>query len=488
MTFKNNNEFNPGVERESDADEAGLERPKSDGIRKKTVNPSFIIHAEAVDPHEQDGIIITEPVTRPSKEDTKLDSEYIDLKKTEVGDQDPDDTFSFSAEILKSKDRKNNPWKGYLIGGIVAILGVFLVFSITFSRVTITLRPHIDSISLPATIVSLDSSIDRSSTDKKIIPAERLEFDRKVSVEFESTGREYIEEKAKGKVKIYNSFSSSSQNLVAGTRFLTDRGLLYRLSKTVVIPGAKIEAGKIVPQVVEVELWADEAGEEGNLNGEVSLKIPGFKDSPKYEGFYALAVNGFAGGFKGEARVVSQDDLRRAEELATKKLYEELRSEMTQKIEAGFKTIEGLREIEIVKLDSPGVKSKYDRFSVEATGKGTLLIFKESDLVNMFKELTFRADKAREYIDGSAKLGYQVKTVDLAKGRGEMVVSGSFKTRAKISEKELAELMVGKKEGSIAEILKSRRDISSFGVAFFPPWLSQAPADIANIKLIIKEE
>ena len=488
MIFKKKAEFNPDIDKNPEIGEEELGRPKSDGIRKKTVSSSLAVRPETADPHEEESIIITEPVAHSAKEEeVEVDKIAVpDFKESTKTAQDSDDTFSFSAELLQPKSIKNKLWWGCLWGGIGAILAVFLLFSTVFSRATIILKPRVDSFALPATVVLLDSSVTRTLLEQKVIPAERLEFNKKMSAEFESTGREQIAEKAKGKVKIFNRFSSSPQTLVGGTRFLTDNNLLYRVPKITVVPGAKIEEGKIVPQAVEVELWADQPGKEGNLAGEISLRIPGFKGSAKYEGFYALAASGFSGGFKGEARVVSKDDLKKAEEAVTKQLFDELRREMAQKINADFKTLDGLREIEIVKLDSPEVNSRHDRFSVEATAGGALLIFKEEDLVSIFKEIIFKEDKSRDYVNDSADLVYQIKTVDLAKGKGEIVVSGSLKAKARMAEQELVGLVLGKKEGSIAEALKGRSDISSFSVAFFPPWLSKAPASAVKIKLVIE--
>ena len=445
---------------------------------------------ETADPHEEDGIIITEPLVNFIKEEETgvRGVVFSDLKEPEKVGQDSDDTFSFSAELLRPKGTKNKIWQGFLWGGVGAILAVFLLVSTIFSRVTVTLRPRIDSVTLPVSQVLLDSSVSRNLVDQKVVPAERLEFNKKISSEFESTGREQIQEKAKGRARIFNRFSSSPQTLVGGTRFLTDDNLLYRLSKTTVVPGAKIEEGKIVPQSVEVELFADKAGEEGNLSGEISLKIPGFAGSAKYDGFYATSASGFSGGFKGEARVVSKEDLKKAEETVTKQLYEDLRQEMAQKISADFRALDGLREIEIVKIDSPEVNSRRDRFGVEAAAKGALLIFKEDDMVSLFKEMVFKDDVYREYIDGSAMLEYQIKTVDLVKGKAEVAVSGNLKARARIAEDEFKHLVLGKKEGSMAEALKARDDISSFSVVFFPPWFSKAPAIISKIKLVVKGE
>lgn len=479
------------------------DKPKSDGIRKKVVNTSF--PSEKKDPHEE-GIIITELVSEPLSEPVfgpKV--EPVSSPQEEgKGQGGPQNTFFFESEPTRPI-KKNRPWATGaskepssraigrvsplwwgLSGGLGAVLVLGVLLSTVFARITITLKPRVDTITLQDTLILMDTSVSRFLSEQKVIPAERLEFNKKVTDEFESTGREYIEEKARGKVRIYNRFSSSPQTLVEGTRFLTDSGALYRLSKSTVIPGAKVEEGKIIPESVEVELAADKAGEEGNLGGDFTLKIPGFKGTAKYEGFYASSSGGFSGGFKGEARVVSKEDLKKAEEQVTKRLYEELQQEMARKIPFDFKVMDALREIQVNKLEAPRLNIKTDKFSVGASGRGRLIIFRESDSVAVLKEAVLKDDKTREYMDGSANLQYQIRSVDFEKGRAEAVVRGSLKAKAVVSEKELAEAIKNKKEGSMAEILKNRNELAAFSLAFFPPWLSKAPSNPLKIKFIEK--
>lgn len=465
-------------------------KPKSDGIRKKVVNTSFPFEKKE-DPHE-DGIIITEPVFESDSASGLLSESVVEpevetadfSREEKKNDEDSKNTFFFESEPPRPI-KKNRPlWWG-LCGGFGAVVVLGILLSTVFARITVTLKPRVDTLTLQDILVLMDASVSRPLLEQKVIPAERLEFNKKITGEFESTGREYIEEKARGKVRIYNRFSSSPQTLVEGTRFLTDSGALYRLAKSIVIPGAKIEEGKIIPESVETELTADKAGEEGNLKGELTLKIPGLKGTAKYEGFYASLSGGFSGGFKGEALVVSKEDLKKAEETVTKKLYEELQQEMARKVPLNFKVMDALREIQVSKLDAPRPNSRSDKFSAETTGRGRLIIFRELDSVAVLKATVLKDDKTREYIDGSASLQYQIKTVDFEKGRAEVVVRGSLKAKAVVPEKELAESIKSKKEGSIIEVLKSRNELAAFSVAFFPPWLFKAPSDLLKIKFII---
>lgn len=394
--------------------------------------------------------------------------------------------------VIPELQKKDKPVGGKLLfwglaSGVAAVAAIVLVLSFTFSRLTVMVKPRVENVSFRDISVALDASVSRPLLAQKVIPAEIFEFSRKVQSEFESSGKEFIEEKARGKVAIYNQFSSSQQTLVEGTRFITDSGLLFRLTKTIVIPGAKIEEGKIVPESLEAELAADKAGEEANLSGEITLKIPGFKGTAKYEGFNGVALSGFSGGFRGQARVVSPDDLKKTQEQVSKQVFDELKQEIARKIPTEFTVLDGLREIQMVKVISPRPGTRRDRFPVEAEARAKVVTFREGDLHNILGELVLKEHKDREVIGNSFRTEYRPRTVEYEKRRAQLVVQGEVKVKMKVPKEELAVLLKGKKEGSVLEILKGRGELASFNVAFFPPWLFSAPNDPSKIHLIEEE-
>lgn len=380
--------------------------------------------------------------------------------------------------------RRWSRW-GILVGS-AAVIVLFILSSTVLARLTVVVKPRMEEAALEEIGALFDTSVSKVLFSQKVIPAERLTFYRELVKEFTASGQESIQERARGKARIYNGFSSLPQPLVAGTRFAADSGMIYRIQKGVVVPGAKIEEGKIAPQSLEVEIIADALGEGANAAGEVTLKIPGFKGSPRYEGFYAVATQGFFGGFNGEATVVSKDDLKAAEEEATKTLFGELRAEMETKVPPGLSLLKGLLEIQIVKVNAPRPGTRGEQFSVKAEAVGKTLVFREEDAVSLLKFFAIEEDSDQEFVEGSARLEYAVKSVDFEKGRAEVALSGSLKTMTRIPEQELAALIKGKKEGSVIEFFKTRRELASFNLTFFPPWRSKAPSDPAKIRFRVE--
>ncbi len=71
------------------------------------------------------------------------------------------------------------------------------------------------------------------------------------------------------------------------TRFLALDGKIFRLTKGITVPGAKIVEGKIIPSSIEAAVIADQPGEAYNIGPVSRFSIPGLKGTPKYEAFYA---------------------------------------------------------------------------------------------------------------------------------------------------------------------------------------------------------
>lgn len=203
-------------------------------------------------------------------------------------------------------------WLAYLswsfaILGLAAFLGA-MYFVLPKADVALILKKEKAATSLLATADKKNTAVD---VDKGKLPAKILQVEKTESKEFSATGEKEVQEKARGKITIYNEYSSSPQTLVATTRFISGDGKIFRIKNSITIPGAAIEDGKISPRSVEAEVEADEPGESYNI-GPSDFTIPGFKGSPKYDAFYGKSNSAMTGGKIGRVNFISQEDMQRA--------------------------------------------------------------------------------------------------------------------------------------------------------------------------------
>ena len=375
-----------------------------------------------------------------------------------------------------------------VIAGVLAVAGAFGAMTTVWARLTIVVKPKIENVSLRDIAVVFDTAATKVHIPQKMIPAEKLSFSKTVTREFTATGKDSGAERARGTVRITNLFSSSPQPLVAGTRFLTPGGTLFRLTKTITVPGATTVQGKFIPQSIDTEVAADVPGEEHNLSGQIQLTIPGFKGTPKYEGFSAQAPQGFSGGARGISIVLTKDDLKRAEEQTTKAAFNELKDEISKSVPTGFTSPEELRMVEITRVEAPVAGTHQEKFTVSATAHGRALVFRPEDAESLMKALALGAtqDKNQEVVGGSARMTYRARNIDFTKGRADVTISGTVQIKAIVHQDALAALAAGKKQGSISEALRSRPEVSAFTLSLFPPWRSRAPGDTAKIHFVVE--
>ena len=164
---------------------------------------------------------------------------------------------------------------------------------------------------------------------------EIMTIEKTDSKKIAATGREEIEEKASGKIVIFNDFNTSSQRLIKNTRFETPEGLIYRINKSIIVPGQKTEGGKTVPGSIEATVYADEAGEKYNI-GLTDFTIPGFEGSPRFDSFYARSKTEMAGGFAGERLSANPDELKKAQDELRTELKKQLMAEAFSQIPDEF--------------------------------------------------------------------------------------------------------------------------------------------------------
>ncbi len=190
----------------------------------------------------------------------------------------------------------------FCIALILIVGGYFL--STVFASVTVKITPR-----------HLTSNVAGTYTASRA-PAEGIEFsviklEETATKSVPASGQSKVETKAVGTVVITNNFSTASQKLVAGTRLETKNGLIFKLDNTVTVPGQTKKGTTVTPGAILAKVTASEAGEDYNV-GQASLKIVGFKGTPRYDKFTVQTRTNLEGGKQGVISVVKPEDRAKA--------------------------------------------------------------------------------------------------------------------------------------------------------------------------------
>ncbi len=283
--------------------------------------------------------------------------------------------------------------------------------------------------------------------------------------------------KAGGTIDIYNAYSVAPQKLVAQTRFETKDGKIFRIQKSVIVPGAKMSGGKLTPSSVKAEIISDLSGEEYQI-GPSYFTIPGFKDSPKYAGFYAKSSESMT-AINNDSAIANQE-VEKAKKDLENELVDELKKDTLSTIkDSDLQLIEGASAVTVDEFKVSGqtisMKISWQAIFFKEKDFRTLVSYfisnKYADLKNFdFKDNITYPQAARS----DFKKGEVFFTFDIDKDNIFVVDTGELK-------KELA----GLNKDDMRNIIANKNFINNATISLWPFWVKQAPNNPSKVNIIL---
>jgi len=363
--------------------------------------------------------------------------------------------------------------------------GVIIYF--LFPKAEIKLSLHKEEIGLDLDLVGSAGISKIDPIDNKF-PVQLIKIEKEKSMEFSSTGEEEVRRYATGIITIFNKYSSKPQGLWKGTRFKSPDGKIFRTTKYIVIPGAKIEQGKIVPSSVDVEVVADQPGEEYNI-GPSKFVIAAWceKKDPRCDGFYGQSKDSMKGGFLGKAKVVSKKDIENARETILKELDKLSENILNEQIPSGFELIENSVKKEILKISfSSKEKDIVDKFTTKAKLSISGVLYNKSDIKELMELIiSSRAPSDTEVLPDTLRIEWKNTNIDWEKKEGVFSVRISGMVVYKIDKKQLQKEVAGKTIEEVKEYIANNPKIDYANISICPFWVKRIPNSLAKIKITV---
>lgn len=427
--------------------------------------------------------------------ETVLDRPLNDLGDKENGfeelfqrKEEIEEPIEMEPKIKKSSFKIFTPKRVIFVLIIFGIIGFGFVLYFVLPRAQIIINPKKETIHFE-TEITVDKNTDSVIVADNIVPGQVFQLEMDDSRKFPTTGEKDVEEYAKGTIIVYNQYSSSDQTLVKATRFLSEGGKLFRLAETTIIPGASIEEGQIIPNSKEVEVIADEAGEAHNI-GPSKFTIPGFKGSPKYEGFYGQSAKPMIGGARGRMKVATRDDIGGAMEIVSLELKGKIQEQFKKKIPEDLKFLENTQTLEIIEsnstleADQPGKE-----FVITVKARAWGLAFQEEDVFYLVeKSISDKISENKILIPSSIEVAYGDTEVDLAQGKAVFACQIKSEAAWNLDKEVLKDNLVGKNEVEVRKYLSSLTEIETAKVMFWPFWVKKIPKSEGKIKVVVDTE
>jgi hypothetical protein len=377
----------------------------------------------------------------------------------------------------RSNRRPMNPKFVIWVIAVIALLALFFGVSVIFSSATLAITPRIEKVVF-------------NNETYSGVAFEVLNINKEDGMIVEATEEKVANQKASGKIVIYNNYSSASQRLINNTRFEATNGKIYRISNSVDVPGTKIVSGKTIPGSVEVTVYADEPGDTYNLKlsdlaGD--FKIPGFKGSPRYDSFYARLKTDITGGLIGKQKVVAESVRKVAEDTLKASLKENLLKELYSIKPDNYIIFANSYSIEYSALPDSGDSA--DKVSINLKGTLNSVVFNSLKLANYIANkkvadfdglpvsIIFNDDLTTTFVAKDLTNLWKNKTIDI-KFNGPANIKWIYDVE--LIKKDLA----GQAGAETVQILaKYKEQVKSIKVSFSPIWTKYFPDNLERIKV-----
>ena len=317
-----------------------------------------------------------------------------------------------------------------------------------------------------------------------IIPVDILSYKRNPEFAFPASDKKTIATKARGKIIVYNAYSSLPQLLVAGTRFQSSDGKIFRLDEKITVPGAKIVDGKVLASSIEAKIVADKAGVDYNILAKGKLNIPGFAKTPKFAAFYGEIKTALAGGFVGQRPVPTANDITKAREKALADVRTNLEMMAKSEVAKGFKLLEDASQFKVIKERVSDDVDESGQFSMFIDAELTAVALKEVDLKNLMKE-RLKQDLGATYDIKSDDLKYGLASLALDKGRVTLEMDYKAVVEQPVDTAKLAGVLKGKSNQDLWATVKALPGLDKANVSLWPFWVMSAPSSSDKIKVVV---
>ncbi|MEN9647964.1 MAG: hypothetical protein RLY57_768, partial [Candidatus Parcubacteria bacterium] len=238
--------------------------------------------------------------------------------------------------------REESPRRGKMWFVVLFVVAAgFWGASILFHAATINVTPEK---AVYKGVIDISARTDAAPGE---LQYDSLQFVESSSKKVPATAEETVAIKASGKMMVYNAFSTTPQKLIANTRFEATNGKIYRITEAATVPGYKTVNGQKVPGSLELTITADAAGESYN-GTKTDFKIPGFKGTPQYDGFYARGTSDLTGGFEGKQKKVDPKVLTETTEALKTEISKKIPESVASKIPADFIFLNGGETVDFV--------------------------------------------------------------------------------------------------------------------------------------------
>ncbi|HOZ36545.1 MAG TPA: hypothetical protein PLR18_01815 [bacterium] len=349
---------------------------------------------------------------------------------------------------------------------LIFFLLVVALFIYVFPEVEVTIVPKTEKISNDFE-VTVDGGLSEADLERYRLPGIIVTAEDALEKIFPATGEKNVGEKAKGRVVFYNQ-TGLEQTLGPSNSLSSEGGQIFYLQSNVTIPKAEVsEEGTIVYGTATAEIIAKEGGEAGNIApGRLALIDLPFSKQSK---IYGEVKEKLTGGSNKTIKVVSEEDLKKAEQKLNDELNPKLKEQLASKLNAGEKMDDRLIKYQAVGLEKTvELQEEVNEFTVKLKGQAEALAWDESKIREILeKKLEDNQQGGKQLVTSSQDV-FQVETkeVSLEKRTAKLSIHAENQISMPIEEEKLKDELKGMSETEARRFLLDKGNIKDVRFKF----------------------
>lgn len=394
-------------------------------------------------------------------------------------EEDEHTEYLFSEKPKKKKKSKK------LIYIIILLLIIFAGWFLNRSKAEVIVYAKSENTFAQNEFNISDKNLSDSTND---LGYKILRIEKEVDTVVEPTGEQEVSQKASGMIKILNEYSAEGQRLVENTRFESKNGKIYRIAESTTVPGYKEIDGKIVAGEIEVEVFADEAGDKYNSE-KTTFSIPGFEGFPQYESMWAESVSDITGGFIGVKKIVSEDSKAKSLENLKNEAKKQIMEEINNSNEE-FTIVFDEEDINYSKLTENDSDKGVD---LKITASVDAYVFNSKELARKITdENIVNAAEGDVMISNKDNISFKIIKQEIENEDGEttteekLSVEGNVEISWIIDAELIKSELSGHKRNEFGNIISNQSGVSKAEVSLSPFWKNTFPKE-SKIEILIQK-
>jgi hypothetical protein len=330
--------------------------------------------------------------------------------------------------------------------------------------------------------LTADKSVSADDFTGGVIAGQVFTSNKNVTETFKASSESNVSLKAQGTITIYNDYSTSPQELVATTRFLTPDGKIFRITQDVTVPGAtQASGGTLTPSSIDAPIAADQAGPDYNIGPVAKLTIPGFAGKPQASGFYGTINASTTGGYTGQKAVPTAADVTAAEASTTAVLQASLQGGFSGSYPNNFKILDGATDIQVGALTVNTTTDSQGNFTVFGTATLSAIGFDESALKSDLLSQAQGTYPSSTFKD--INLTYNSVQASFSKGQVSFSLSAQGDLEPAFLPVVFEQQVLGKDITDARTTIAALPQLSNGEISVWPLWLWTIPSDASKVQI-----